>query len=102
MTFDEIETLILHNNDIKEWHTVKLDKTSFAYCLEDVHLQLSTSIVKVGGIQRLQIQILYAATIIMSFLVPPGAVKRPIKQIDFDEVLGLCVEHLKNSRAETI
>lgn len=93
MNFDEIKTLIAHNQSPADWNIVFQDKVTLAYCLEDVDLRLTTSVVRVNGISRIQIQILYAATIILSFLLPPA--KRSAQQIELAQALALAATELR-------
>lgn len=94
MTFDEVKVLFMDSPNVTDWHVVPQEKSTIAYCLEDVALQLSCGVVRSGGVTHIQIQILYGGTIIMSW-VAPGTVKRSKAKIDFAEALRLAGLELK-------
>src|SRR5262249_8507802 len=79
MNFQKIVTLLRHNTNTTDWHVVyQTKKETMGYCLEDVNLRLI--LLTVQG-KTIEIQILYAATIVFSFVLPKPA--RSARQENF-------------------
>jgi len=95
MNFQEILTLIKHNSTPDNWNIVSTRNAIKAYCLEDVNLRLTTSIVDEGGVQHFKIEILYAATTIFSYVLPNVA--GDDEKSRFESALSIAVERVREN-----
>jgi hypothetical protein len=74
MKLKELIQLMQHNSDPRDWCFVPQQNGTTGFCVEDVNLRMALLVVKTGTKEQLEIQIQYATTIILSFLLPsPGA-----------------------------
>jgi hypothetical protein len=96
MTFQEIQTLLKHNSDASSWQVVSKTNASFGYCLEDVNLRIALLSIQIGKDPHIEIDILYGATTLFSFVIP-SANDRDEKS-RFDNALGLTIARMVHSK----
>jgi hypothetical protein len=96
MTFQEIQTLLKHNSDASSWQVVSKTNGSIGYCLEDVNLRIALSSIQIGKDPHLEIDILYGATTLLSFVVPSP--NKHDEKSRFDNALGLTIARMVHGK----
>jgi hypothetical protein len=72
MNVQEILTLLKHNASASEWGKIEQPNGVVSYCLEDVNLRLALLVTWQNTRPFQTIEILYAATTLLSFSIPVG------------------------------